>query len=341
MTYSMKTTVSFGRTIAKRTMRVKMVMGAVALACSAGAVAQSADNWPERPVRLVVPFQAGSATDLISRQLGAALSKELGQQFVIEARPGAAAAIGSAMVARSAPDGYTILMAGPAAIVTNRFMQPNLTYDPDSFELVSMVAYTPNILLANAKQPFKTVPEMVKYAKANPGQLTYASFGTGTTSHMAGEMLKSIAGIDIVHIPYKGAGEAIPALLSGQVSMYFDTIMTGLPQVKSGALVPLGMSNAERSELAPDIPTIAEQGFAGYDIAPWYGIAAPDGTPEPILNKLNTAINKVLDDPTFRAKLAETGAEPRGGSRASFAEFIQTEIPRTQKLVEQSGISVQ
>jgi tripartite-type tricarboxylate transporter receptor subunit TctC len=304
----------------------------------ASAVAAGADNWPERAVKLVVPFQAGSATDLISRQLSQALTLELGQPFVVEARPGAAAAIGSSAVARAEPDGYTLLMGGPAALVTNRFLQKNLSYDPDKFELVSLVAYTPNILLANPSQPFKTLPEMVAYAKANPGKLTYASFGTGTTSHLAGEMLKSVAGIDIVHIPYKGAAEAIPALLGGQVSMYFDTIMTGLPQIKSGALIGLGVSNAERSRLAPNVPTIAEQGYAGYDIAPWYGIVAPAGTPAAIVDKLNKAINKVLQDDTLKSKLAEAGAEPQGGTREAFAALIKAEIPRTKKLIEQSGV---
>lgn len=316
------------------------MLAACAMALGTQAQAQP-DNWPQHPVKIVVPFQAGSATDLISRQLGAALALELGQPFVVEARPGAAAAIGSAAVARSEADGYTLLMGGPAALVTNRFLQKRLAYDPDKFALVSMVAVTPNILLTNPSQPFKTLPEMVAYAKANPGKLTYASFGTGTTSHMAGEMLKSVAGIDILHIPYKGAGEAIPALLSGQVSMYFDTIMTGLPQVKSGNLVALGMSNARRSALAPEIPTVAEQGFAGYDIAPWYGLVAPEGTPAPVLEKLNRAVNKVLADPALRGKLAEAGAEPQGGTREEFAAFVKAEIPRTQKLVEQAGITAQ
>ncbi len=316
------------------------MLAACTLAFAGQASAQDKD-WPQHPVKIVVPFQAGSATDLISRQLGAALAVELGQPFVIEARPGAAAAIGSAAVARAEPDGYTLLMGGPAALVTNRFLQKRLAYDPDKFALVSMVAVTPNILLTNPSQPFKTLPEMVAYARANPGKLTYASFGTGTTSHMAGEMLKSVAGIDILHIPYKGAGEAIPALLSGQVSMYFDTIMTGLPQVKSGNLIALGLSNARRSALAPEIPTIAEQGFAGYDIAPWYGLVAPEGTPPAVLDKLNRAVNKVLADPGLRDKLAEAGAEPQGGTRESFAAFVKAEIPRTQKLIEQAGVTAQ
>lgn len=324
--------------------RIKSLVCAMSLTLGFAAVgsasAQEAD-WPKRPVTIVVPFQAGSATDLITRQLGRALSDELGQPFVVESRPGAAAAIGASTVARAQPDGYTLLMGGPAANVTNRFLNKNLSYDPASFELVSLVAYTPNMLLANPKQPFKTLPEMVAYAKANPGKLTYASFGAGTTSHLAGELLKIEAGIDLLHIPYKGAGEAIPALLSGQVSMYFDTIMTGLPQVKNGSLVALGMSNAKRSDLAADIPTIAEQGYAGYDIAPWYGIVAPSGTPTPVLEKLNVTINKVLNDPAFLTTLADTGAEARGGSREEFKAFIESEIPRTKQLVEQSGLTLQ
>ena len=292
-------------------------------------------------MRIVVPFQAGSATDLISRQIGLGLGKEYGQTFVVENRPGAAAMIGSEVAARAPADGYTLLMSGPASMVTNRFLYKKLSYDPDAFEKVAVVAVTPNILLSNPSLPFKTLPEMVAYAKANPGKLTYASFGTGTTSHIAGEMLKAAAGIDIVHVPYKGAGEAIPALLSGQVSMYFDTIMTGLPQAKSGALLALGMSNAKRSALAPEIPTIAEQGYAGYDIAPWYGLVAPEGTPAPVLDKLNRAVNKVLADPALRSKLAEAGAEPRGGSREEFAAFIKAEIPRTKQLIDQAGITPQ
>jgi len=225
--------------------------------------------------------------------------------------------------------------------VTNRFLYKKLSYDPDAFEKVAVVAITPNILLSNPSLPFKTLPEMVAYAKANPGKLTYASFGSGTTSHIAGEMLKAVAGIDIVHVPYKGAGEAIPALLSGQVSMYFDTIMTGLPFVKSGKLRALGMSTAKRSPQAPEIPTIAEQGYAGFDIAPWYGIVAPKGTPAEVVARLNVSINKLLTTPDFREKLAVTGAEPRGGSVSDFTAMVDAEIPRTEKLVKQAGVTLQ
>lgn len=321
---------------------IRACLAIAALTASSWSFAQGATrDWPTQPVRIIVPFQAGSATDLISRQIGFGLSKEYGQTFIVENRPGAAAMIGSEAAARAPGDGYTLLMSGPASMVTNRFLYKKLSYDPDAFEKVVVVAFTPNILLSSPSLPFKTLPEMVAYARANPGKLTYASFGAGTTSHMAGEMLKALAGIDIVHVPFKGASEAIPALLSGQVAMYFDTIMTGLPHVKSGKLRALGMSNSKRSSMAPEIPTIAEQGYPGFDIAPWYGIVAPKGTPPEVVSKLNVSINKLLKETSFRERLAATGAESRGGSVADFNAMVSAEIPRTEKLVKQSGLSMQ
>lgn len=316
-------------------------VAAATLMLASLADAQPGPAWPTHAVKIIVPFQAGSATDLISRQFGQALSAEYGQPFVIENRPGAAAMIGSDAAARAPGDGYTLLMSGPASMVTNRFLYKKLSYDPDAFEKVSIVAFTPNILLSNPSLPFKTLPEMIAYAKANPHKLTYASFGTGTTSHLAGEMLKAMAHIDIVHVPYKGAAEAIPALLGGQVSMYFDTIMTGLPFVKDGKLRALGVSNAKRSDMAPEIPTIAEQGYPGFDIAPWYGLVAPKGTPAPVVAKLNGSIERLLKDPAFRQKLVHTGAEARFGNPADFNAMVKTEIPRTEKLVQQSGVTMQ
>lgn len=323
----------------KSVFRTLFATGFMAIA-SCGVTAQPGAAWPTQPVRIIVPFQAGAATDLISRQLGMGLGQALGQPFIVENKPGAAAMIGSEAASR-ATDGHTLLMSGPASMVTNRFLYKKLSYNPDDFEKVALVAFTPNLLLANPSQPFTTLAEMVAYAKANPGKLTYASFGAGTTSHMAGEMLRKMAGIDIVHVPYKGAGEAIPALLSGQVSMYFDTIMTGLPLVKAGRLRALGVSNNRRSVMAPNIPTIAEQGYSGYNIAPWYGLVAPKGTPPEVVKKLNAAINQLLKDPAYREKLAASGAEPLGGSVAEFEAFIKQEIPRTEELVKQSGVTMQ
>ncbi len=320
--------------------RVLLTTSVLAFAC-VNASAQPGTNWPTQPVKIVVPFSAGAATDQISRQLGNALAQKFGQPFIIENRPGAAAMIGSEAVSRAANDGYTLLMSGPASMVTNRFLYKKLSYNPDDFEKISLVAFTPNLLLANPSQPFNTLAEMVTYAKANPGKLSYASFGTGTTSHMAGERLRKMAGIDILHVPFKGAGDAIPALLSGQVSMYFDTIMTGLPMVNGNRLRALGVSNNKRSVMAPNIPTIAEQGYPSYNIAPWYGVVAPKGTPAEIVKKLNVAINQLLTEPSFREKLAATGAEPMGGTIAEFDAFIKEEIPRTEELIKLSGVTMQ
>ena len=318
----------------------KTILVALAL-CAAGNVgAQPAKDWPTQPIKIVVPFLAGSATDLISRTLGQALAKEYGQSVVVQNRPGAAAMIGSEAVATAAPDGYTLLMSGPASMVTNRFLYKNLSYDPDGFEKISVIAYTPNILLANPSLPFKTLPEMIAYARANPNKLSYASFGAGTTSHLAGEMLKTMSGIDIVHVPYKGAGEAIPAVVGGQVALYFDTIMTGMPMVASGKLNALGMSSGKRSAIAPKIPTIAEQGYPGYDISPWYALVAPKGTPKDIVAKLNHSITRLLQDPAFVEKLAATGAEPTTGTLLEFTDLVNAEIPRTEKLVKQSGLTL-
>lgn len=314
---------------------------ATAFALTSLAGAQTTGEWPTRPVKIIVPFQAGSATDLITRQFGQALSAEYGQPFTVENKPGAAAMLGSDAAARAPGDGYTLLMSGPASMVTNRFLYKKLSYDPDAFEKVSVVAITPNMLLANPSMPFKDLPEMIAYAKAHPGKLTYASFGTGTTSHIAGELLKSQAKIDIVHVPYKGASEAIPALLGGQVSMYFDTIMTALPFVKDGKLRALGVSTAKRSEMAPDIPTIAEQGYPGFDIAPWYGIVASPGTPAAVVTKLNTSIERLLKDPAFREKLLQTGAQARFANPADFGAMVKKEIPRTEKLIKESGVTLQ
>ncbi len=324
-------------------MQFNKFLKAAAFALLAGHMAAGMANdneWPTRAVKIVVPFSAGSATDLITRQLAHNLGIKFKQPFIVENKPGGSAGIGSVAVARAPADGYTLLMTGPASMVTNKFTVKNLSYNPDKFEKVALVAYTPNVLLTNKDQPFKTLAEMIQYAKANPGKLTYASFGAGTTSHIAGEMLKQMAGVDIVHVPYKGAGDAIPALIAGHVSMYFDTIMTALPQVKSGRLISLGLSTSKRSDMAKSIPTIAEQNYPAYDIAPWYGIAAPQGTPKHIVNQLNLAINEALDTPDFKAKLQGTGAEAMGGSVQDFEQFIAREMPKTEAIIAAAGLKM-
>lgn len=305
------------------------------------ATAQAQEKWPERPVKIIVPFSAGSATDLISRKVAEELRKELGQTFVVENKPGASAVIGADAVARAAPDGYTWLMAGPAALVTNRLLFKKLSYDPASFEVGAMVAITPNILLTRNDQPFKDIKELIAHAKANPARLSYASFGAGTTSHLAGELLTQSAGVDILHVPYKGAAEAIPALLAGNVTLYFDTIMTAMPQVKAGKLHALGISTARPSPQAPGVLPIADQGMPGFDIAPWYGLVAPKGTRREVLEKMNAGIARIFDNPEFRKSFESTGAEKYTMTTAEFKSFLQSQLVKTRKLLQATDLATQ
>ncbi len=312
------------------------------LATATGAAfAQAPTGFPNRPIRLIVPFPAGGGTDSIARALGERMTMDLGQPILIDNRAGAGGAIGAEAASRAPADGYTLFIGTNSTLVTNKYLQAKLPYDPASFELVGLIGITPLILLANPSVPAKTVPELVAYAKANPGKLTYASFGAGTTSHLAAELFKQMAGIEMLHIPYKGANEAIPALLGGQVSVYFDTIITGLPHVKVGKLNALGVTSAHRSAILPGTPTIAEQGYPGYDIFPWYSVVVPKGIPKDALEKLRSVLTKSLADTKLVEKLQSSGAEVTPMSATAFAEMMRLEGIKTEKLVRTAGISLQ
>lgn len=304
--------------------------------------AQSAP-WPNRPVKIVVPFPAGGATDVITRALGQKLSSELGQTFVIENRPGAASAIGAEQVARSAPDGYTLLMATSSSLVNNRFLYKKLSYDPDGFELISLVCVTPLVLVANTSLPADNLAGIIQHAKANPGKLSYASYGTGTISHLATALLALRSGVNMGHVPYKGAAEALPALMGGHVALYTDTIVSSVALIKSGKVKPIGVTTARRTSILPDVPTIAEQGLPGFDMVPWYGLVAPKGSPKEVTDRLRTAMSKVMQTPEFIGELAQVGAElPTGGlGPADFAALMKSEITKTAKLMKDAGIEPQ
>ena len=326
-------------------MTLRSLQRCVALLAAAfashGMAQTPATPWPTQPVKIIVPFGAGGGTDQLTRLIANGLTTDLQQSFVVDNKPGAATLIGSELAARAPADGYTLMMSGPASMVTNRFTFKKLNYNPDSFEKVALVGYTPNVLVVNPAMPFKTVQEMVAYAKANPGKLTYASFGAGTTSHLAGEMLRAVAGIDILHVPYKGAAQALPAVVSGEVSMFFDTIVTSMPFVVDGKLRALGVTSPQRSSIAPSLPTIAEQGYPDFDVVVWYGIVAPQGTPKPILDKLDASLTKLMKDPDFKVKFAAAGAEPAVGGRKEFESVIAKELVKTERLVKQSGMTMQ
>jgi len=299
--------------------------------------------WPNKPVKIVVPFPPAGATDVITRALGQKLAAELGQPFVIENRPGAASAIGAEQVARSPADGYTLLMATSSSLVNNRFLYKKLSYDPDGFELISLVCVTPLVVVANTALPGDNLAGIVKYAKANPGKVNYASYGTGTISHLTSALLASRSGIEMAHVPYKGASEALPALMGGHVSLYADTIVSSVALIKSGKIKPIGVTTLRRTSILPDLPTIAEQGLPGFDMVPWYGVVAPKGTPKEVVDRLRTAMAKVMQTPEFIAELAQTGAElPTGGvGPAEFAALMKTEIVKTAKLMKDAGIEPQ
>lgn len=311
------------------------------LAASGGALAQSAAGFPARPIRLIVPFPPGGGTDSIARAVGERMAADLGQPVLIDNRAGAGGMIGAEAAYRSPGDGYTLFIGTNSTLVTNQYLYAKLPYEPKSFESVGLIGITPLVLLANPSVPAKTVPELVAYAKANPGKLTYASFGAGTTSHLAAELFQQMTGIEMLHIPYKGANEAIPALLGGQVSVYFDTIVTGLPHVRSGKLNALGMTSAHRSAILPGTPTIAEQGYPGYDLYPWYSMVAPKGIPKDVLERLRTVLAQSLKDPKLVEKLQATGAEVTPMSVPAFADMVRLDAIKTEKLVRTAGISLQ
>jgi tripartite-type tricarboxylate transporter receptor subunit TctC len=294
-------------------------------------------------VRIVVPFPAGGATDVVTRALGQKLSVELGQSFVIENKPGAASAIGAEMVSRAAPDGYTLLMATSSSLVNNRFLYKKLSYDPDGFELLSLVCVTPLIVVANNSLPADNVASLAQYAKANPGKVSYASYGTGTISHLASALLASRSGVSMQHVPYKGASEALPALIGGHVSLYTDTIVSSVALIKAGTIKPIGVTTARRTAILPNVPTIAEQGLPGFDMVPWYGLVAPKGTPKEVVERLRTAMGKIMQNPEFVHELAQVGAEvPADGfGPAEFATLMKSEITKTARLMKDAGIEPQ
>lgn len=317
-------------------------LGAVMLGlCAPLLPANAQDAWPARPVHVVVPFPAGGATDFIARALGERMARELGQQFVIDNRPGAASMIGSQMVARAPADGYTLLLATSSSMVANRYMYKTLGYDPDTFEPISLLCVTPLVLVANNDLAARDVPQLMDHAKAKPDAISYASFGTGTMSHLTMAMLNQTAGTHMSHVPYKGAAEALPAVIGGHVQLYVDTIISSLPYVQSGKVRALGVTTARRTPLLADVPTIAEQGYPGFDLAPWYGLVAPHGTPAPVLEKLRTAMAKVMATPEFKNTLAQAGAElpADGPGPAAFTARMKADIPVTGRLMKDAGVA--
>ena len=311
---------------------------AVALGSAGLAAAQ---DYPSKPVKLVVPFPAGGSVDAVARILGQKLSLKLGQQFVIENRPGAGGNIGSDFVAKAPRDGYTLLLAGVSSHAINPSLYAQLPYDAvKDFTSICLVYSLPNVLVVNPSVPAKSVQELVALAKAKPASLTFASSGNGTTLHLSGELFKRMAGIDIVHVPYKGNAPAVTDLIGGQVNLMFDNINNSLPHIKSGKLRALAVTGSTRSKVLPEIPTLAESGFRGFSILSWGGVFGPAGLPKPVIDRLNTAINDALRDKQLRELLASEGIEVQGDTPEEFHAFLLGEISRWSKLVKESGAHI-
>ena len=302
--------------------------------------AVAADPYPTKAVRFIVPYAPGGATDLIARSIGEKLSASLGEPFVIENRPGAATLIGAQLVAKAPGDGYTLLMATSTTLAINRSLYSKLPYDPvKDFAPISLAIEHPFVLLVNPDLPAKSVRELIALAKSKPGQLSYATGGSGSAPHLTMALLQSLAGIDAVQIPYKGSGPALVDVMSGQVSMMFDN--TALSFIKSGKLRALGVTTRQRVSVLPDVPTIAEAGVAGYEFAAWQGVVASAGTPRPVIDKLNAEIHKALKLPDVQARLTGDGGRIITSTPEQFSAHIATEIERFARIVKDAGARVE
>lgn len=308
----------------------------VAMAAAAG-IGSAVAAYPDRPVRLVVPFTPGGGTDIIARSLATGLAKELGQTVLVDNRPGAGTIIGTDLVAKSPPDGYALLVATFAHAV-NPSMQPRLPYAWDkAFAAVVLVGRGPNVLVVRADSPYRSVRDVVAAANAKPGRLSYASYGNGTSAHLAGEMFTNLGKISITHVPYKGAGPAITDVLGGQVDMLFGTAAAVAGFIASGKLRPLGVTAPERSPSLPDIPAIAET-IPGYSVESWYGIYAPAGTPPDVIAKLNAAITRAARSDDFRRKLEAEGVVISTGTPAELDAYVRAEEARWRRIVRENQI---
>jgi tripartite-type tricarboxylate transporter receptor subunit TctC len=299
-----------------------------------------AQSYPVKPVRIVVPFPPGGTSDILARTLGQKLAEEWGQQVVVDNRPGAGANIGAENVARSAAEGYSLLILSTAHTI-NPSLYKKLAYDPvKDFAPVTMLVATSQVLVVHKSVPVSTLKEFIAFAKKHPGELLYSSAGSGSQPHLSAELFKTMTGINYVHVPYKGAPPAMVDLLAGHVALTFATAPSAVPYVKSGQLRALGVSTAKRIAALPDVPTIAEAGVPGYETTGWNGLVAPAGTPAPIIEKLNGAFVKVLRTPAVASYLSGQGADPDPGTAAEFAAYIKAEIAKWAKVVQDSGARV-
>ena len=300
--------------------------------------ASAQQGFPSRPIRMICPFPPGGTTDLVARLVAQKFTEAWGQQVVVDNRPGAGGVIGTEMVAQAAPDGYTILLGSITTHAVNPALYKNLKFDPvKDFAPVSLVVSSPQLLAVHPSVPAKSVKELIALAKAKPGQYNYASAGTGTSPHLTFELFRSMAGIDVVHVPYKGTGPAITDLVGGQVQMMITGVVALMPHVKSNRLRALGVTSAKRVAALPDVPTVAESGVPGFDVSSWFGVFLPARTPRPIVMKMNEEIRKILANPDVRQRLIDQGADPASNTPEEFAAYVKAEMARWGQVVRSTG----
>ena len=314
--------------------RVTIIFLAVLAPTAPGA----AQNYPDRVVRIVNPYPPGGSVDVMARLLAQKLGENLGQQFIVENRSGGGGNTGSDSVAKAEPDGYTLLFTAPGPLTVNQTLYSKLTFDPATdFAPIALFATAPIVLIVNPDVPAKNVQELIALARKEPGKINFASAGNGTTNHLSGELFKSMAKVDIVHVPYRGAGPAMNDLIGGHVQMFFDLMPVVLPQVTTGKVRALGAAGASRTSALPDVPTIAEQGVPGFDASSWYGLVAPAKTPEPVLAKLREEVAKALKTPDMVARIRELGSEPGAAFGKDFGAFMAAETKKWAEVIRASG----
>lgn len=300
--------------------------------------AQAQGDYPNRPIRMLVGVVPGGATDILARIFGQKMTESWKQQVVVDNRPGANQIVATELTSKAAPDGYTLQMI-PAGFAINPAMHPRLPYDPiRDFTAISMVAMVPNVMVVHPSVPAKTVNDLIAYARARPGQLSFGSSGVGSPSHLCGELLSSLAGLKMTHVPYKGQGQAIIDLLGGHLKLAFPSIPASIPHIRSGKLVALGVATHRRSSALPDLPTIAESGVKGYDVSAWYGVIGPPKMSKPLLTRINGELNRILKLPDVSQAMSQQGADPLGSTPEAFAKAISTDIPKWKKVVADAGI---
>ena len=298
-----------------------------------------AQQYPSRPVRMLVPSTPGGSVDTLARTIGPKLSERWGQQFIVENRAGASGTIAGELTAKAPPDGYLLLLGTISSLATNVVLQKKLPYDPvKDFAPVSLVATQNLMLVVHPSVPAKTVGELVRFAKSQPGKLSFASAGNGTGSHLSGELFKQVAGVDILHIPYKGVQPAMVDVISGQVAINFPSILSAMPHVRSGRVRSLAVTGAKRTRAAPDLPTMQEAGVKNYESMTWYALVAPAGTPQDIVAKLSAEVAAILKHPETNERLAREGADPVGSTPQEFGRFMQSEIEKWRKVIRAAGI---